>query len=51
VFVVVVVCDRLKGLPEVAGNAWPAAIVQTCIIHYADLLVMPTGGADVLAAA
>jgi Transposase, Mutator family len=33
VFVVVVVCDRLKGLPEVAGNAWPAAIVQTCIIH------------------
>jgi len=28
-----VVCDGLKGLPEVVGNAWPAAIVQTCIIH------------------
>jgi putative transposase len=27
-----VVCDGLKGLPEV-GNVWPAAIVQTCIIH------------------
>lgn len=28
-----VVCDGLKGLPEVVGNAWPAAIVQTCIVH------------------
>jgi transposase-like protein len=44
-----VVCDGLKGLPEVVGNAWPAAIVQTCIVHYPDLRVMPTGGADVLA--
>jgi transposase-like protein len=28
-----VVCDGLKGLPEVVGNVWPAAIVQTCVIH------------------
>jgi Transposase, Mutator family len=28
-----VVCDGLKGLPEVAGNVWPQAIVQTCIVH------------------
>jgi transposase-like protein len=28
-----VVCDGLKGLPEVVGNVWPHAIVQTCIIH------------------
>jgi hypothetical protein len=28
-----VVCDGLKGLPEVVINIWPAAIVQTCIIH------------------
>src|SRR5580658_4021707 len=28
-----VVCDGLKGLPEVAGNVWPLAIVQTCIVH------------------
>jgi putative transposase len=28
-----VVCDGLKGLPEVVGNVWPATIVQTCIIH------------------
>jgi len=28
-----VVCDGLKGLPEVVQNVWPLAIVQTCIIH------------------
>jgi transposase-like protein len=28
-----VVCDGLKDLPEVVGNVWPQAIVQTCIIH------------------
>src|SRR5215469_1773508 len=28
-----VVCDGLKGLPEVIGNVWPLATVQTCIIH------------------
>ncbi len=27
------VCDGLKGPPEVVGNVWPLAIVQTCIIH------------------
>jgi putative transposase len=27
------VCDGLKGLPEVVGNVWPQAIVQTCVIH------------------
>ena len=26
-----VVCDGLKGLPEVVSNVWPQAIVQTCI--------------------
>src|SRR4051812_46537045 len=25
------VCDGLKGLPEVVGNVWPLTIVQTCI--------------------
>jgi putative transposase len=28
-----VVCDGLKGLPDVVSNAWPQAIVQTCIVH------------------
>src|SRR3954462_4548825 len=28
-----VVCDGLKGLPDVVINVWPQATVQTCIIH------------------
>ena len=28
-----VVCDGLKGLPDVVGNVWAQAIVQSCIIH------------------
>src|SRR5690349_8477806 len=28
-----VVCDGLKGLPDVVEAVWPHAIVQTCIIH------------------
>jgi transposase-like protein len=27
------VCDGLKGLPDVVVNVWPRTIVQTCIIH------------------
>ncbi len=27
------VCDGLRGLPEVVGNVWPATTVQTCIVH------------------
>src|SRR3954447_25281272 len=28
-----VICDGLKGLPDVVEAVWPQAIVQTCIIH------------------
>jgi transposase-like protein len=28
-----VVCDGLKGLPDVVVNVWPQATVQTCIVH------------------
>jgi putative transposase len=27
------VCDGLKGLPDVVATVWPLTIVQTCIIH------------------
>src|SRR5689334_13400559 len=27
------VCDGLKGLPEVVTNVWPQTIVQTCVVH------------------
>jgi transposase-like protein len=45
------VCDGLKGLPEVVENVWPLTTVQTCIIHYADLWVMPTSRRECLVAA
>ena len=28
-----VVCDGLKGLPDVVGAVFPAAVVQACVIH------------------
>jgi transposase-like protein len=31
--VCLVVCDGLKGLPDAIGEVWPAAVVQTCVIH------------------
>ena len=46
-----VVCDRLKGLPQVVANARPTAIVQTCIVHYADVLIMPISRGEFLVAA
>ncbi|MBF9318416.1 IS256 family transposase [Mycobacteroides chelonae] len=27
------ICDGLKGLPDVVGEVWPATIVQACSIH------------------
>jgi putative transposase len=36
-----VVCDGLKGLPEVVGNVWPAAIVQTSSVHNGRAGVVP----------
>jgi len=27
------VCDGLKGLPEVVATVWPETIVQTCLVH------------------
>ena len=31
--VCIVCCDGLKGLPESINTTWPAAIVQTCVLH------------------
>jgi putative transposase len=31
--VCMLVCDGLKGLPEAIGEVWPAAVVQTCVVH------------------
>ena len=40
--VCILVCDGLKGLPDAVAAVWPQTIVQTCIVHYADLRIMPT---------
>jgi putative transposase len=39
------VCDGLKGLPEVVSNVWPATIVQTSSIHNgrAEIVSVVTG--------
>jgi transposase-like protein len=37
----IAVCDRLNGLPESITTTWQYAQVQACIMHYADLPIMP----------
>ena len=49
--VLMLVCDGLKGLPEAVETVWPRTIVQTCVVHYADLRVMPTSRRQLRAAA
>jgi hypothetical protein len=50
--VCIVVCDGLNGWPESIETVWPLAVVQTCVIHYVEPLIMPmsvaaaSGGAD-----
>jgi putative transposase len=39
--VLMVVCDGLTGLPDAIANVWPQTITQTCVVHYADLRIMP----------
>lgn len=31
--VLIVCCDGLNGLPDAVGATWPAADVQTCVVH------------------
>ncbi len=39
--VCIAVCDGLKGLPEAITTTWELATVQACVIHYAEVRVMP----------
>ena len=48
---VLIACvDGLKGFPEAIEATFPQAWVQTCVVHYADLPVMPISGEDWLQA-
>jgi len=49
--VCMLVCDGLKGLPDAVAAVWAKTIVQTCIVHYADLPIMPTRVVELLVAA
>src|SRR5215472_16154839 len=42
-------CDGLTGLPDAIGVVWPQAVVQLCVVHYPDTVVMPIPGGPVLA--
>jgi len=46
-----IVCDGLKHLPAAVAQVWPQTIVQACIVHYADIVVMPIGRRKSLRAA
>ena len=43
--VCMLVCDGLKRLPDAMNAVWEKTIVQTCIVHYPDTVVMPIPGA------
>jgi hypothetical protein len=42
--ILIACCDGLKGFPEAIETAFPQTVVQTCIVHYAELRVMPIRG-------
>src|SRR5581483_452005 len=49
---VLFVCtDGLTGFPDAIEAVFPEAVNQTCIVHYADLLVMPTSLREALSLA
>lgn len=33
--------DGLKHLPDSVNTVWPDTVVQTCVVHYADVGIMP----------
>lgn len=39
--VFIAVCDGLNGLPEAINTTWEQTVVQQCIVHYADVWIMP----------
>jgi transposase-like protein len=48
--VCILVCDGLTGLPDAVNTVWPQTIVQTCVVHYVDVRVMPMWGRVALVA-
>jgi transposase-like protein len=46
--ILIACCDGLKGLPEAIEATWPQTTVQTCVVHYADVRIMPTWAVEPL---
>jgi transposase-like protein len=40
--------DGLTGLPEAITTVFPNTVVQTCVVHYPDIVVMPMPGRKAL---
>ena len=38
-------CDGLSGFPEPIEVTWPESTVQTCVVRYAHLRIMPMSSA------
>src|SRR5215203_6081245 len=39
--ILIACCDGLTGLPDAITTVFPQTVVQTCVVHYADLRIMP----------
>jgi len=46
-----IISDACRGLVEAANEVFPEADWQRCVVHYADLRIMPTSRSEVLSAA
>ena len=49
--ILIACCDGLAWFEDAIGAAFPQTIVQRCVVHYADLGVMPTSRRELLVAA
>ena len=49
--ILIACCDGLAGFEDAITSAFPATVVQRCVVHYADLRVMPTSRWELLVAA
>ena len=47
--ILIACCDGLAGFEDAITGAFPLTVVQRCVVHYADTVVMPIPGGPVLA--
>jgi putative transposase len=49
--ILIACCDGLAGFEDAITSAFPATVVQRCVVHYADLGIMPSSRRELLVAA